>query len=143
MEIEHAILIVGSEREKIKSLLLADGYDHMEIDRAVAAAVRHGHIEEPDKEHLGIAPSRREQARRYFLLDLAAIEGETLTLVQSSASGLVMVPGYGPFHGLMSKELRKLAEARARSLITDWSVAGIYDSDLAWLDGRGYAVVNP
>jgi hypothetical protein len=142
IEIEHAVLIAGNERKKVTAALVKDGYEAKEIDRAITAAVKHGHLERPDAKHLGLVPSRREQARRYVLLDMGAIEGKPFALADSSASGLVLVPGYGPFHGLASRELREKAEAAVPALKTDWSVGGVFDGDLAWLAERGYVVVN-
>lgn len=143
IEIEHAILVAGTETKKVMAALVKDGYEQKEVERAIAQAVERGNLERPDTKHLGIVPSRMAQARRYVLLDMAAIEGKPLTLIESSAPALVMVPGYGPYHGLPSSELRAKAEATAPTLVSDWSVAGVYDGDLSWLVERGYAVVNP
>jgi hypothetical protein len=143
LEIEHAILTAGTEQKKVVAALAKDGYKPKEIERALTAALKHGFHEQPNAKHLGIVPSRREQARRYLLLDMAAIEGRTLTLAESSATGLILVPGYGPFHGLPVAHLRAKAEAKAPSLKPDWSVAGVYEGDVNWLTQRGYAVANP
>ncbi len=143
IEIEHAILISGGEKTKVSAALLADGYEAGEIGRAIAEAAARGNVEQLDPNHLGIVPSRREQARRYVLLDMVVIAGKTLTLAESSAAHLVMAPGYGPYHGLPSSELREAAEAKVSALSTDRSVAGVYEGDLAWLEERGYAVINP
>ena len=143
IEVEHTILIVGNDKHAICESLKAEGYKAKEVNRVIAESVRRGNVEQPDLKHLAIAPSRRDQARRYVLLDITAIAGKTLTLAESTVAGMVMVPGYGPYHGLLSSALREKAEAKVPSLVTDWSVGGVYDADLAFLVGRGYCVVNP
>ncbi len=143
IEIEHAILAKGTERKKVVAALTKNGYVTKEIERAIAAAIKNNHLEQSSEKQLGIVSARRERLRRYFLLDMAAIAGKPFPLAGSSASGLVLVPGYGPYRGLKSDELQKAAETRAPSLKTDWSVAGVYRGDLAWLAERGYAVVDP
>lgn len=142
IEIEHAILIAGTDRKKVAAVLTADGYNTDEIERAITAALKNELLEQPNENSLRIAPSRWEQARRYFLLDMAAIEGKTLTRAESNTLGLLLVPGYGPFHGLPTDALRAAAEERSPSLKPDWSVGGVFEGDLAWLTERGYAVVN-
>jgi hypothetical protein len=117
-------------------------HESKEIDRAIAAAMKNGHIAQPDAKHLDVVPARHDHSRRYFLLDMAAIHGRTMTLAESSAADLVMVPGYGPFHGLPATGLRSAAEAKSASLKSDWATAGVYEADLAWLAERGFAVVN-
>ncbi len=141
--IEHAILQGGVEKKAVIASLKSEEYEVKEIERVVAVAVSRGHIEQSDAAHLAISPSRRAQARRYVLLDMAAIAGKTLTLAESSVAGLVIVPGYVPYHGLESKDLRAKAEAKFPALGIDWSVANVYDEDLGFLVERGYAVVNP
>ena len=143
IEIEHAILIVGTDQKKIVAALTKDGYGANEIERAITEAVKRKLIEQPDAKNLGVSAARRDQARRYLLLDMVAIAGKPFTLAESSAPSLVLVPGYGPFYGLKADELLMKAETVAPSTKADWSDVKTYQADLAWLAERGYVVVNP
>jgi hypothetical protein len=142
LEVEHAILIVGTDRKRIAAHLTREGYNAAEVDRCISAAVDRGLLLRPDEDNLDISAARRDVARRYFLLDMTVIAGRTLNIEESSAPGLVFVPGYGPYHGLSAGELQTAAEDRARSLIATWATVGAFAADLAWLAERGYAVVN-
>jgi len=141
IEIEHAILMVGPERKAIEDALVKDGYTKDEIQRAIDEAIRLGHLAEPKPKHLGITEARRPQARRYFLLDLAAIKGKTLTKTKSV--GAILVPGYGPFHGLPTADLRTIAVNKAASLRADWARDKDFQDDLEWLEKSGFAICKP
>lgn len=142
LEIEHAILVAGTAIKAVAAVLLADGYAQAEIDRATGEALKHGFLSRPNPKHLEVTPARRQQARRYILLDLAAIHGEKLTKATSALPGYVLVPGYGPFHGINADELLAKALRVAASEATDWSNPVEYAADLAWLAERGYVIRN-
>lgn len=143
IEIEHAILIEGTSRKAISSFLANEGYAEAEIKRAAAAAVQRGILAKPDARHLDIVPARRLQARRYLLLDLAAIEGKTLTKEDSSEGGCVLVPGFGPFHGVKAAVLHGAAMGKSRSLAANWPDWDTFQDDLTWLARQGYVLYNP
>jgi hypothetical protein len=123
-------------------LLMSEGYAQAEVDRAIAEAVKHGFLAQPDADHLDIVPDRRAQARRYLLLDIAAIQGKSLSKAESSLAGYVLVPGQGPFHGSKADELYAAAMKAVPSLNADWTKFDDYRADLEWLAQRGYAISN-
>ncbi len=143
IEIEHAVFVAGPDRAAVEAVLTGEGYAVSEITRAIAAGVGLGHLAQADPAHIDIVPARREQARRYFLLDTVAIHGTTLTRAATSLAGYVLVPGYGPFHGMKVAELRKAAVAKAPTLSADWADEQVFHDDLRWLAGRGYVIWGP
>lgn len=143
IEIEHAILLAGNELTAVTAVLQREGYAAAEINRAIRNGVTLGLLDQPDADHIGVASGRRAQARRYLLLDLAAVHGKTLTKAESALAGHILLPGYGPFHGIKTDELRSTALRTAPTLRPDWKDAEEYRADLGWLALRGYAIVNP
>jgi len=142
VEIEHAIFRAGNERSAVTTLLLAEGYQQIEIDRAIGAAITHGFLAQPDANYVTIVPARREQARRYLLLDLAAVHGKPLTKEQSSEPGYILVPGYGTFHGINVAALLGAANSITSSVNAVWSDEVTFRADLDWLALQGYAIIN-
>jgi hypothetical protein len=142
IEIEHAIFIAGTKRTAVAKVLKDEGYAQSEINRAIAEAIEHGFIAKTGKDDIEIVPARRTQARCYFLLDLAAIEGKTLTQAESSLTGCVLVPGYGPFHGMKANELLDAALTKASSLRADWPNQKQFRADLEQFARRGYLMCN-
>jgi hypothetical protein len=104
--------------------------------------VKHGFLSRPDSKHLEVTAARRPQARRYLLLDLAAIHGKKLSKAESAQPGYVLVPGYGPFHGIKADDLRAKALEAAPALSGDWAGPTGHETDLAWLAERGYVIRN-
>jgi hypothetical protein len=143
IEVEHAILTVGTRRADVVSALAWDGYPPEEIKRAISEAVTRGFLGQPAADQIDLDSARRPQARRYLLLDLAAIRGTALTKGQSTESGYVLVPGYGPFHGIKATDLMDTAKSIAPSLSEDWADDAAFRADLDWLSERGYAMINP
>ncbi len=143
LEIEHAILTAGTERKTITAALLADGYQQGEIDRAIGEAIAHGFLVQPDADHLDLVAVRRDQAAPLF----APRPGRDPRLGAFQAGqaqpGYVLVPGYGPFHGMKATDLHAAATGSAPTLAADWPNEETFRADLAWLAGRGYAIVNP
>lgn len=142
LELEHAILRTDGSTKATTALLVSEGYAAKEVDRCLGAAITAGIIGREGPQ-LEISPERRPTARRYLLLDLAAIHGPSLADADGAAPGLFLVPGYGAFHGLPVAELRAKAEATAPPLAADWAATGVFEADMLWLTDRGYAIVNP
>jgi hypothetical protein len=142
IEIEHAIFSAGTKRKAVVAALLKEGYQPSEIDRAIGEAISRGVLVRVDSKNIAIDPARRAQARRYLLLDLTAIRGATLSQEERSQAGYVLVPGYGPFHGMKAADLLVAARTHAPSLKQDWPDAVAFKADLNWLAERGYMIVN-
>jgi hypothetical protein len=131
LEVEHAIFVVGPEISKVRAHVSAQGYAVPEIDSCVTEAVTRGALLRPSPDELAIHPSRRAVARRYFLLDVAAVHGAQLG--DRNLSGFVLVPGYGPFYGIKQNELVREAARAAPLIRQDWRDPGVALDDLQWL----------
>ena len=85
--------------------------------------------------------ARREMVRRYFLLDVAAALGATPAASQRTA-GYLLVPGYGPFHGLKLDDLVSQAIKLAPGLRDDLKDSEVILADIRWLCEQGLAIAG-
>ena len=83
---------------------------------------------------------RRDIARRYVLIDLAARLGASPNHASDQFKGSLLVPGYGPFHGLKLDLLAKAAVKEFPSLKRDWSLPEVILGDIRWLCEQGLAM---
>ena len=106
IEIGHAILDKSDNLAEVVVQLVDEGYSQGEVERAIAAAINQELIASADG-ILSIAENFMIPVRRHLLLDLIACEGIAYqTLIGVAA--IVLVPGYGPYHGLPLADLEAL-----------------------------------
>ena len=141
IEIEHAVFRTDGSQAKIRKLLTKEGYSPNEINRCLAKCVENGLLL-VENGRITIVPARRDAARRYFLMDVAAVHGSPPASPGDRLSGSLMVPGYGPFHGTKLDELAAHALRLASSLKTDWSDPTVIMGDVRWLCDQGMAMSN-
>ena len=55
-------------------------------------------------------------------------------------SGAILVPGYGPFHGMKMDEVAERAIELAPSLREDWSSPEVVLRDIRWLCEEGMSI---
>ncbi len=135
LEIQQATYRVPvPKRDKVVGVLKAEGYSEEEIGRALQASLDRGLLVE-EKLKLAPRPEDKDTVRRYLLLDVAAAKGEDHDPT-SDQSGLVMVPGYGPFHGIKGLDLIKEAKALAPGLASQLDQSEVMLADLDWLKAQ-------
>ncbi|HVC94134.1 MAG TPA: hypothetical protein VND64_10615 [Pirellulales bacterium] len=138
IDMEHAVLRAGGKRDKVRRLLVSEGYAPAEIKRAVESGLHRGLITAEAGGSLGVSRARRDLVRRYFLLDVAARCGAPAT--DSKLSGSLLVPGYGPFFGAKLDTLAEAALKLAPELVTDWARPTSVLGDIRWLCDQGLAM---
>lgn len=143
-ELQHAGFLVPLEvqqatfraddptRENVATLLKKDGYLKKEVERGINVCLARGLIQEKNGKLIS-RDSDREKVRRYLLLDVAAIKGETHGNSANDQVDLVMVPGYGPFHGIKGLELIREAKVLAPGFTKDLDKSEYMLADLDWL----------
>jgi hypothetical protein len=141
LEIEHAIVRTSGSVKEVEKLLKTEGYDAAEIKRGIAAAVVAKTVDQPSKDRLALAPARREIVRRYLLLDTAAALGTT-PAVSDRTTGYLLVPGYGPFHGLKLDQLISESIKLAPGLRDDLRDSEVVLADIRWLCEQGIAIAG-
>jgi hypothetical protein len=139
LEIEHAVLVTGGSPSSVESYLRRDGYSPKEIDRSISANLSEGRLTGHNEGALSVSEHRRDLARRYVLLDLAACHGTEIK-PGKSLRGLALIPGYGPFYGLPPDELARIAIEAAPALKEDWSSPDVILADIRWLQEQGMMV---
>ncbi|MEX0724984.1 MAG: hypothetical protein WD065_01860 [Planctomycetaceae bacterium] len=139
LEVEHAVLSSDGKAESVKKVLQSEGYTEAEIQRAVTDCTTRGLLEAKKANNLSVSPSRRDLARRYFLLDVAARLGSAPT-PSEKLTGSLLVPGYGPFHGIKLDLLVNEAIRLAPGLQADLKRSQVVLSDIRWLCEQGMAM---
>lgn len=119
-------------RKNVAKILAGEGYDEGEITRCLTDSLERGLIGE-DTGKLTVPVAERDKVRRYLLLDVAAVEGKPPASEAEPLTGALMVPGYGPFHGIKLDELVKTAKRAAPRLASDISNSETLMADLRWL----------
>lgn len=89
---------------------------------------------------LSVSPARRDVARRYFLLDVASGLGSPPATPGEKLTGCLLVPGYGPFHGIKLDQLVAEALRLAPALKPDLDQSRIMLGDIRWLCEQGLAM---
>jgi hypothetical protein len=140
IEIEHAILRCDGIRKKVETFLAAEGYGLREIVRAVERCLQRGFIARRGRERLDVERARLPLVRRYVLLDTIACEGSTIEASGEKLSGFLLVPGYGPLHGLKMDEAVSKALRVYPRLKADWSNPEVLLGDIRWLCEAGLAI---
>ena len=120
IEVEHAVLRTSGTQSEVWRILTDEGYSLAEIERCVQKGVDKGLLG-LENHRLVITPERQEIARRYFLMDVAAVYGSPPATAGDKLIGSLLVPGYGAFHGMKFDELAAHALKLAPCLRTVWS----------------------
>ena len=139
IEIEHAVIRTDGSLIEVRRTLTDEGYSAGEIERCILKSVDNGLLQSDGKQ-LSIVPARRDSARRYFLMDMAALYGSPPASAGDRLSGSLLVPGNGPFHGTKLDELVTHALRVAPALKADWSDPTVIMGDIRWLCDQGMAM---
>ncbi len=142
LEVQQAALLGEATIEAVTEALLAEGYSQEEIGRCITQGMAEGWVDT----HLGtvvLSEERRTIVRRYCLLDIVASAGTSPSIEGvPDVAGSVLVPGYGPYHGLrlsdLPTQLERLAPALAHE---DWSSTQVLLEDVQWLCAEGAAMM--
>ena len=123
---------VNPTRKNVAKITARDGYNEAEFARSLTDALERGVVVEVDG-RLRPRDSDRDKVRRYLLLDVAAIAGATLKAGSEPVTGALMVPGYGPFHGIKLDDHVKHAKRLAPGLASEIDQSERLMADLRWL----------
>jgi hypothetical protein len=126
-------------RKNVAKLLKKDGYGEAEISRSLTDCLERGLIIESEGKFQPSAPDR-DKIRRYVLLDVAAIAGRSAESEMEEMRGALMVPGYGPFHGIKLDELVQQAKRLAPGLANEIDKSEVLMGDLRWLNEERIAI---
>lgn len=139
LDLEHTILQCDRQVTSLNQILLEEGYSEQEIERCLQDCIQRGLIR-LDDEILSLTPERRTIARRYFLLDVVGIYGNSPKSANQKLTGSLMIPGYGSCHSMKLDELVSQALNLAPSLRTDWTDPTVFPGDIRWLCEEGLAM---
>lgn len=139
IDVEHAVFRTDGSQGEVRRVLAEEGYSPGEIDRCIKKCVDKGTLLAEGR-RLSVAAARRDVARRYFLMDVAALHGSPPAAPGDKLSGSLLVPGYGPFHGTKLDELAAHALQLAPGLKDDWSNPTVILGDIRWLCDQGMAM---
>ena len=126
-------------RKNVAKLVKSDGYTEAEFARCLTDALERGLLTEADGK-LSPQPADRDKVRRYILLDVAAIAGSSPASETEPMSGALMVPGYGPFHGIKLDDLVRQAKRLAPGVLGDIDKSETLMADLRWLTEQKIAL---
>jgi len=138
LEIEHALFCSRGDKERSVSMLLLDGYALPEIERVFSSMIDGALIHLDGSRYL-LTEARVALSRRYFILDVVAINGSILSVQQGK--GYILVPGYGPFYGLKLSVLPHLILKLAPFLTLEIENTSTFLGDLQWLVEKGYIIM--
>lgn len=104
VEIEHAIMRTKSGSvEEVKEILLKENYLPEEVERSISYAITNNIIF-LNIEKLSICSERLDLARRLFIIDIIAINGEVV-LSAEDHNKCIFIPGYGHSFGIRAVAL--------------------------------------
>lgn len=139
VEVEHAVIRTDGTHAEVRRVLAEEGYSPGEIERCVKKCIDKGTLL-TEGQRLSVAPARRDIARRYFLMDVAAVHGSPPASPGDKLSGSLLVPGYGAFHGTKLDDLAAHALRLAPGLRATWSDPTVILGDIRWLCDQGMAM---
>ena len=138
LKIEQAVALTArSSRAQVKQRLIADGFPDEEVERAINDCFDRSLLVKTGK-RIALLKERRTIVRRYLLLDHAVQLSGPLDRAQ--LAGKVLVPGYGPFHGV---DLSQLAGALIRSgsvFSEEYADSATLLGDITYLAQNGYVL---
>jgi hypothetical protein len=136
LEIEHAVVLTDGTKSSIFSLLKKGGYKETEINRAWEDCLNRDLFTTKDGKRYSISDARRDLVRRYFLLDLTAIHGSSLS--GESINGKSLISGYGPFYGIALDNLVDKAIRESQEFSDEVSHSRTFIKDIRWLCEEGF-----
>jgi hypothetical protein len=139
IDVEQAVLRSDRTDAGVKKILRQDGYALKEIHRSLKAC-KERKLLNRRKSRWSIVADRRAIVRRYLLLDVAACLGAPPDPEEKKLVGALLVPGYGPFHGIKIDALAKRAVEIAPTCKKDWSSPETILEDIRWLCEQGIAM---
>jgi hypothetical protein len=139
LEVEHAIFRSGGSPAAVRKVLKMEGYSNSEVERSIADCTARGLVV-VERGKLAVTAVRREVARRYLLLDVAARLGSAPATPSERLAGCLLVPGYGPFHGIKLDQLVIEAIHAAPALKDDLEQSKVMLADVRWLIEQGIAM---
>ena len=138
LEIEHAIMRTDASVDAVRDCIVSEGYSEEEFERTLRVLLDEHHAVMMEDNSLALSDERALVARRYFLLDIAAIDGAPIP--PEPTSEFLTVPGYGPLHGIRIDRLIERAKELAPALSMEWKVFSDPMEDICWLCDRGLAM---
>jgi len=126
-------------RKSVAKVVKTEGYAEAEFARCLTDALDRGLLIEADGT-LSPRPADRDKVRRYILLDVAAIAGSSPVAETAPMAGALMVPGYGPFHGIKLDDLVRQAKRLAPGSVGDIDKSETLMADLRWLTEQKIAL---
>lgn len=135
LEVGHAVLFQAGRRPAVEHQLIDEGYLPAEIARVIQVAQDHGLIS-VEGGILTVTDIFQSAVQRHLLLDLIACEGKAFQSL-IGVSGVALVPGYGPYHGLSLADLDKIVRKNFRAI---WP--GGFMADLQQLCNSGLVVLR-
>lgn len=139
IELEQAALRSDATEAGIKKVLREDGYSLQEINRSLKLCKERKVLNQRRGKWF-LTSTRRALVRRYLLMDIAACLGSSPSAEEKKIVGSLLVPGYGPFHGIKIDELAKRAVELAPTCKKDWSSPQTILEDIRWLCEQGIAM---
>ena len=140
LELEHAIFRANGSPSAVRKVLYDEGYADRETERLIDACTARGLVTLGRGRKFAVSTTRREVARRYFLLDVAARFGSSPASPAEKLNGCLLVPGYGPFHGMKLDQLVAEAITLAPGLRPDLGQSQVVLADIRWLCEQGLAM---
>lgn len=137
LKLEQTVALGAKSRRGIRQRLQTEGFRPNEIERVMDDCLGRALLVQSGRS-ITLAPGRREIVRRYLLLDCAVHHARPLDREQ--LAGKILVPGYGPFHGV---DLDRLAQALTDldSLFSaEYAHSPTLLSDLRQLAEKGYVM---
>ncbi len=112
LEIEHAILLTKGRKEDVLKLLIEQGYQELEINRALERGLSSSLFKEQDGQ-LFMKEDRVKTAQDYALLDIIAAYGQQPRPEDyEDGSHFYLVPGYQTVYGLGEEAIYALVKSR-------------------------------
>lgn len=140
LEVEHAVLGSRGRESEVQRHLEQEGYSPSLAKEGIVRAIEGGCVSRTSRGLLQLREDRRIIARRYALMDLASTFGSQPTSPDDQFKGALLIPGYGPFHGLKLDLLAKEAVKLFPALKDDWSLPEVILGDIRWLCEQGLAM---
>lgn len=129
-EIAHAVVRKTGKKADVVALLTNEGYSAAEIERTILVSITQGLVVLRGG-NLIVASGFMPAVRRHLILDLIACEGSKY-LTLNGVTGVALVPGYGPLHGL---PLSKLEILLLKSFKSIWPAGFMADLQQLCTDG--------
>jgi len=137
LEIAHASLLYSGNLIQIENYLKIDGYSKPEFDRAIKDGIASGLLLINQNNFLTVGSTSRSMVQQYLLLDLIADLGKRFDSIVGLV-GVALVPGYGPYHGILLSDLERYIHAYLPHV---WGGIGLI-SDLQKLCEKGFVVLK-